>query len=478
MTDSPQSSARHAAAPTGFERRGRTPVPALDAELTQFVHQPTGARHLHLELPAEDCAFLMGFLTPAPDSSGLTHVLEHLVMCGSERYPCRRAFFAMLGRTLSTAMNALTTEDCTAYHFATRSLPDFENLLSVYLDAAFFPRLDRLDFDQEGCRVEIEPSGGEREAPVRRGVVLSEMRGLMNEPEQQLQQAVNRCLFPSTAYRFNAGGDPWVIPALDHDALVAYHRRHYHPGNALFLSAGPLRPGLAAGAIAGTRAHTVLASRAAFLDTFPIDRGASARIAGQVRRALPHGVRAGARLGRYERGARVASRRNVRSDGRGPRPASRTLSAGARRCAASPGLARSSGDWGGRCSHRTRCRPPAAGWSSSAACTGTIRTRAGPSSRGCSRPSAASLATGSTNPWWTVPLRRWSASCANGTIPAIRSHSISSPGCFPPPCTGVIRPAHSTRRLRSRRCATRPDPARMSRSWSVAVSRTTRNECR
>ena len=160
MTDSPQSSARHAAAPTGFERRGRTPVPALDAELTQFVHQPTGARHLHLELPAEDCAFLMGFLTPAPDSSGLTHVLEHLVMCGSERYPCRRAFFAMLGRTLSTAMNALTTEDCTAYHFATRSLPDFENLLSVYLDAAFFPRLDRLDFDQEGCRVEIEPPGG------------------------------------------------------------------------------------------------------------------------------------------------------------------------------------------------------------------------------------------------------------------------------------------------------------------------------
>ena len=217
-------------------------MPALDAELTQFVHRPTGARHLHLDLPAEDCAFLMGFLTPAPDSSGLTHVLEHLVMCGSERYPCRRAFFAMLGRTLSTTMNALTTEDCTAYHFATRSLADFENLLSVYLDAAFFPRLDRLDFDQEGCRVEIEAPEGAGDAPVRRGVVLSEMRGLMNEPEQQLQQAVNRCLFPSTAYRFNAGGDPWEIPALDYDTLVAYHRRHYHPGNAVFLSAGPVRP--------------------------------------------------------------------------------------------------------------------------------------------------------------------------------------------------------------------------------------------
>ena len=84
---------------SGFESRGRTPLPALDGALACYVHLPTGARHLHLDLPAEDCAFLMAFLTPAPDSSGLTHVLEHLVMCGSERYPCRRAFFAMLGRT-------------------------------------------------------------------------------------------------------------------------------------------------------------------------------------------------------------------------------------------------------------------------------------------------------------------------------------------------------------------------------------------
>ena len=227
---------------TGFECRSRARIPALDAELTQCIHRPTGARHLHLDLPVEDCAFLMAFLTPAPDSSGLVHVLEHLVMCGSERYPCRRAFFAMLGRTLSTTMNAMTTEDCTAYHFATRSLADYENLLSVHLDAAFFPRLDRLDFAQEGCRVELDAGGEEGEAPVRRGVVLSEMRGLMNEPGEQLQQALNRCLFPSAPYRFNAGGDPWEIPDLDYEALSAYHRRHYHPGNAVFLSAGPLRP--------------------------------------------------------------------------------------------------------------------------------------------------------------------------------------------------------------------------------------------
>ena len=266
MTVSTRSVSRHRPAGPGFEHRGRTSLPALDGALVCYVHLPTGARHLHLDLPAEDRAFLMAFLTPAPDSSGLTHVLEHLVMCGSERYPCRRTFFSMLGRTLSTTMNALTTEDCTGYHFSTRSLADYENLLSVYLDAAFFPRLDRLDFDQEGCRVEIEAAGEagrtagrrgpqrsscrvETEAageaggtPLRRGVVLSEMRGLMHDPEQQLRQALNRCLFPSTPYRFNAGGDPWRIPSLDYETLRAYHRRHYHPGNAVFLSAGTLRP--------------------------------------------------------------------------------------------------------------------------------------------------------------------------------------------------------------------------------------------
>ena len=235
-------SATPSPAPPRFERRHRVRVATLDGELTQYVHVPTGARHVHLDAPFEDSAFLMAFLTPAPDSSGLTHVLEHLVMCGSERFPCRRAFFAMLGRTLSTTMNAATTEDCTTYHFATRNLADYENLLSVYLDAAFFPRLDRLDFDQEGCRVELDSEGEEGKAPVRRGVVLSEMRGLMSEPEQQLEQALGRGLFPGTPYRFNAGGDPWAIPSLDYETLKAYHRRHYHPANAVFLSAGPLRP--------------------------------------------------------------------------------------------------------------------------------------------------------------------------------------------------------------------------------------------
>ena len=225
-----------------FERRYGARIDAFDGELTCSVHVPTGARHFHLDAPLEDSAFRMAFLTPAPDSSGLTHVLEHLVMCGSERFPCRRAFFAMLGRTLCTTMNASTTEDCTSFHFATSNLADYENLLGVYVDAAFFPRLDRLDFAQEGCRVEIEGEGGGEKRPVRRGVVLSEMRGLMGEPEHELEQALNRALFPGTPYRFNAGGDPFAIPALEHETLKEYHRRHYHPANAVFLSAGRMGP--------------------------------------------------------------------------------------------------------------------------------------------------------------------------------------------------------------------------------------------
>lgn len=227
-----------------FELRHRARIAALDAELTQFVHAPTGARHCHLDAPLDDNAFMLAFATPAPDSSGLTHVLEHMVLCGSERFPCRRAFFAMLGRTLSTTMNAATTEDCTTYHFATPSLADYGNLLSVFVDAAFFPRLDRLDFEQEGCRVEIDAESGKGEAPApqRRGVVLSEMRGVMSDPERQLEQALNRCLFPGAPYRFNAGGDPRAIPGLDYETLKAYHRRHYRPANAIILSAGTLRP--------------------------------------------------------------------------------------------------------------------------------------------------------------------------------------------------------------------------------------------
>ena len=232
--------ATRSSARTHFELRHRARVAALEGELTQFVHAPTGARHFHLDAPLDDNAFVMAFPTPAPDSSGLTHILEHMVWCGSERFPCRRAFFAMLGRTLSTTMNAATTEDCTTYHFATRNLADYENLLSVHVDAAFFPRLDRLDFEQEGCRVEIDSGGAN--APVRRGVVLSEMRGVMSEPEVQLEQALNRSLFPGAPYRFNAGGDPRAIPGLDYETLKAYHRRHYRPANAIFLSAGPMRP--------------------------------------------------------------------------------------------------------------------------------------------------------------------------------------------------------------------------------------------
>ncbi len=235
------SASRRTGPVAGFALQSETALDGLDATLSEHLHVATGMRHLHLATGDEDSAFVLAFRTPAPDSSGATHVLEHLVLCGSERYPCRRAFFAMLGRTLATAMNAYTTEDCTSFHFSTRSLDDYDNLMSVFLDAAFFPRLDALDFAQEGCRLDLEDPEDTRSALRLRGVVYSEMRGLENDVAHQVQRRLNRELFPDSAYRFDSGGDPRCVPELDCEAVGRYHARHYQPANALVLSAGSVQ---------------------------------------------------------------------------------------------------------------------------------------------------------------------------------------------------------------------------------------------
>ena len=115
-------------------------------ELASYRHQGTGARHLHLAAQDDNNCFIVALPTVPKDSTGVAHVLEHTALCGSERYPVRDPFFMMLRRSLNTFMNAFTSSDCTAYPFATKNRKDFDNLLAVYLDAVFFPRLDPLDF--------------------------------------------------------------------------------------------------------------------------------------------------------------------------------------------------------------------------------------------------------------------------------------------------------------------------------------------
>ncbi|MBF0214971.1 MAG: insulinase family protein, partial [Magnetococcales bacterium] len=223
-----------------FELLRREPVAALKLTVESYRHRITGARHLHLLADDPHNAFLVAFLTVPGDSTGVAHILEHTALCGSERYPVRDPFFMMLRRSLSTFMNAFTSSDWTAYPFATQSLKDFDNLLRVYLDAAFFPNLHALDFAQEGYRVEFADPNDPRTELVFKGVVFNEMKGAMSSPARVLSHTLSERIFPTTTYHFNSGGDPEEIPNLTWEGLRAFHSRYYHPSNAIFMTYGDI----------------------------------------------------------------------------------------------------------------------------------------------------------------------------------------------------------------------------------------------
>ncbi|RME33004.1 MAG: peptidase M16 [Gammaproteobacteria bacterium] len=225
-----------------FEFLGERHIGALDLTLKAWRHKATGARHFHLECGDRNNAFLVALPTWPQDSTGVAHILEHTVLCGSERYPVRDPFFMMLRRSLNSYMNACTGSDFTAYPFATANRKDYDNLLSVYLDAVFFPLLHELDFAQEGWRLEFEEPEDPTTPLVYRGVVYNEMKGAMSSPIYRLWQDLQSGLFPTTTYHWNSGGEPEEIPKLSHAALKAFHASHYHPSNAVFLSYGSFPP--------------------------------------------------------------------------------------------------------------------------------------------------------------------------------------------------------------------------------------------
>ncbi|MBW6475796.1 MAG: insulinase family protein [Chromatiales bacterium] len=215
-------------------------IPALNIGLEEYRHRGTGAVHYHLAAEDDQNAFLVAFRTVPQDSSGVAHILEHTSLCGSRKYPVRDPFFMMTRRSLNTFMNAFTASDWTAYPFATRNRKDFDNLLDVYLDAVFFPSLNELDFLQEGHRVEFAEPGNPDSELVYKGVVYNEMKGAMSAPVSTLYQTMTRELFPSITYHHNSGGDPAHIPDLSYQQLKAFHARHYHPSNAVFMTYGDI----------------------------------------------------------------------------------------------------------------------------------------------------------------------------------------------------------------------------------------------
>lgn len=215
-------------------------ISELQCVLTELTHEPTGAKVMHLGNDDPENLFCLSFQTLPDSSNGVAHILEHTVLCGSEKFPVKDPFFAMTRRSLNTYMNALTGQDFTCYPAASQVPKDFYNLLEVYLDAVFRPNLQKLSFMQEGHRLEFSDPKDTDSLIEYKGIVFNEMKGAMSSPTSMLAEALNKALFPDTTYGFNSGGDPDDIPNLTYEELVQFHQTYYQPSRCLFFFYGNL----------------------------------------------------------------------------------------------------------------------------------------------------------------------------------------------------------------------------------------------
>lgn len=223
----------------GFELIKEQFIKELNTNARLFRHVKTGARLLSLENQDENKVFGITFRTPPPDSTGLPHIMEHSVLCGSRRYPVKEPFVELLKGSLKTFLNAFTFPDFTGYPVASQNLKDFYNLIEVYLDAVFYPLLAPHTLQQEGWHYELESS----DAPLTyKGVVFNEMKGAYSSPDNLLYKRVKEALFPDNAYGVDSGGDPQYIPDLTYEQFKRFHQTYYHPSNAYIYFYGDDNP--------------------------------------------------------------------------------------------------------------------------------------------------------------------------------------------------------------------------------------------
>ena len=238
----------------GFAVERCETVPELDADAYVLRHTASGARLLYLACDDENKAFAIGFKTPPADSTGVFHILEHSVLCGSAKFPVKEPFVDLIKSSMQTFLNAMTYPDKTIYPVATTNEQDLYNLMDVYLDAVFNPAIYTKPtiFEQEGWHYELdlpegaEGEGGDSSASLREGtlryngVVFNEMKGALSDPMSVLDDAVNAALYPDTAYAHESGGDPRAIPALTYEQFLDTHARHYNPSNSYITLYGDL----------------------------------------------------------------------------------------------------------------------------------------------------------------------------------------------------------------------------------------------
>ncbi|KAK5943030.1 Mitochondrial presequence protease [Knufia obscura] len=221
----------------GFTLKEKKHVPELHLTALQLEHNKTGAEYLHVARDDKNNVFAINFKTNPVDRTGLPHILEHVTLCGSEKFPVRDPFFKMMPRSLANFMNAFTSSDYTSYPFATTNAQDFRNLASVYLDATLHPLLKRSDFLQEGWRLGPEdPRAPATDAnTIFKGVVYNEMKGQMSDASYLYYIRFREHMFPSLE---NSGGDPEKMTDLSYEKLVKFSREHYHPSNAKLFTYG------------------------------------------------------------------------------------------------------------------------------------------------------------------------------------------------------------------------------------------------
>jgi len=213
----------------GFQLLREQDIKEINTKANLFRHTKTGAELLSLSNNDENKVFGITFRTPPSDSTGVAHILEHSVLCGSRKYPVKEPFVELLKGSLSTFLNAFTYPDKTCYPVASQNLQDFHNLIHVYLDAVFYPRITPFIFQQEGWHFELE----QKDRPLLyKGVVFNEMKGAYSSPDNLLAEYSLQSLFPDNTYGFDSGGDPKKIPDLSYEQFRVFHQKYYHPSNS------------------------------------------------------------------------------------------------------------------------------------------------------------------------------------------------------------------------------------------------------
>jgi len=224
----------------GFKVESIQEIDDLALTAVRLSHTKTGADYIHISREDANNVFCVAFRTTPQNSTGVSHILEHTVLCGSQKYPCRDPFFRMLNRSLSTFMNAMTGADYTMYPFASQNSTDFKNLMSIYMDSVFHPHLRELDFLQEGWRLEHQDPNNQ-ETPIGfKGVVFNEMKGAFADSGYLLYTYIMNNLLPSHTYSHKSGGYPPKILDLTWQQLKDFHSTHYHPSNSRFYTYGNL----------------------------------------------------------------------------------------------------------------------------------------------------------------------------------------------------------------------------------------------